>query len=105
MRPQVQGNISSRNDQVKWKFNLEGQVVNFKAKGLFYIPRVWHHFITPRILPSETVSEVTKERTILNYAIHQDIEFDVGKFIEEAIWENRGWKFLNKKSYYTPSKL
>ena len=38
------------NDQEKWKVNSEGQEVNFKAKGLLYIPKVWHHLITSRIL-------------------------------------------------------
>ena len=40
------------NDQERWKINCESQVVNFKAKGLLYIPKVWHHFITSRILPT-----------------------------------------------------
>ena len=52
------------NDQGKWKLNSEGQVVNFKAKGLLYIPRVWHHFITSRIIPSKNVCEVTKARVM-----------------------------------------
>ena len=41
------------NDQEKWKVNSEGQVVNFKDKGLLYIPKVWHHLITSRILPHQ----------------------------------------------------
>ena len=83
------------NDQNKWKVNSEGQVVNFKAKGLLYIPKVWHHFITSRILPTTNVCEVTKERAILNFAILQNIKFDVGMIIKEAIWDNRdAWKNL-----------
>ena len=57
------------NDQEKWKVNSEGQVVNFKANDLLYIPKVWHHFITSRILPTTNVCEVTKERAILNFDI------------------------------------
>ena len=44
--------------------------------------------------------ELTKERVILNYAILQNIRFDVGKIIKEAIWDNRdgrknlGYPFL-----------
>ena len=63
--------------------------MNFKAKGLLYIPKVCHHFITSRILPATNVCEVTRERAILNYYILQNIKFDVGKIIEEAIWDNR----------------
>ena len=40
------------NNQEKSKINHEGQVVNLKAKVLFYIPMIWHHFITSRILPA-----------------------------------------------------
>ena len=33
------------NDQEKWKINSKGQVVNFKAKGLLYILKVWHFLV------------------------------------------------------------
>ena len=80
------------NDQEKWKVNSEGKVVNFKAKGLNYIPKVWHHFITSRILPTTNVCEVNRERVILNFTILHNIKFDVGMIIEEAIWNNRDAK-------------
>ena len=73
------------NNQEKWKFNNEGQAMNFKAKGLLYIPKMWHHFITSRILPTTNVCEVTRERAILNFAILQSIMFDMGIIIEEEI--------------------
>ena len=88
------------NNQEKWKINHEGQVVNFKAKDLLYIPKVRHHFITSRILPTTNVFEVTMEWDILNFAILHSIKFDMGKIIEEAIWDNRdarknlGYPFL-----------
>ena len=77
------------NGQGEWKINSEGQVVNFKAKHLIYVPKVWKHFITSRHLPSTNLCEVTKERAILNYDILQDIKFDVGEIIKEAIWYNK----------------
>ena len=77
------------NNQEIWKINHERQVVNFKAKGLLYIPKVWHHFTTSRILPTTNVCKVTWERVVLNYAILQNIKFDMGKIIKEAIWDNR----------------
>ena len=77
------------NNQERWKINCERKAVNFKAKGLLYIPKVWHHFITYRILPTTNVCEVTRERVILNFPILQNIKFDVGMIIEEAIWDNR----------------
>ena len=67
------------------KSKNEGQVVNFKVKGLLYIPNVWHNFITSRIFPQTNTCAVTRERAILNFAILQNIKFDVGMNIEEEI--------------------
>ena len=66
------------NGRGEWKLNSEGHAVHFKAKHLAYIPKVWHHFITSRLIPTTNVSEVTAKRALLNYAIIQDIPFDVG---------------------------
>ena len=71
--------------QGEWMTNSKGHAVNFKAKYLKYVPKVWHHFITLRILPNTNICEVTKERALLNYAILQDIKFDIVKIIEEVI--------------------
>ena len=38
------------NGQGEWKLKSEGHVVRFKAKHLAYIPKVWHHFITSRLI-------------------------------------------------------
>ena len=65
------------NGQGEWKLNNEGHVVHFKAKHLAYIPKVWHHFITSHLIPTNNVCEVAAKRALLNYAIIQDIPFDV----------------------------
>ena len=67
-----------KNGQGEWKLNNEGHVVHFKAKHLAYIPKGWHHFITTRLIPMMNVCEVTAKRALLNFAIIQDIPFDVG---------------------------
>ena len=77
------------NGRGEWKLNNEGHTMHFKAKHLAYIPKVWHHFITSRLIPTKNVCEVTAKRTLLNYAIIQDIPFDVGKVIEDAILYNK----------------
>ena len=88
------------NGQGEWKTNSEGHAVNFKAKYLTYVPNVLHNFLISCILPTTNVCEVTKERAILNYAILQNIKFDIGKIIEEAISSkgegrmNLGYPFL-----------
>ena len=66
------------NGQGKWKLKNEGHAVHFKAKHLAYIPKVWHHFITSRLIPMTNVCEVTAKLALLNFAIIQDIMFDVG---------------------------
>ena len=82
------------------KLNSEGHTVQFKAKHLAYIPKVWHHFITSRLISMTNVREVTAKRALLNYAIIQDIPFDVGQVIEDAILYNKdtnmnlGYPFL-----------
>ena len=77
------------NRQGECKLNNEGHVVHFKAKHMAYNLRVWHHFITSRLLPTTNVCEVTAKRALLNYAIIQDIPFDVGQVIRDAILYNK----------------
>ena len=66
--------------------------MHFKAKHLAYIPKVWHHFITLCLIPTTNVCEVTTKRALLNYAIIQDIPFDVGQVIDDAIFYNKDAK-------------
>ena len=80
------------NGRGEWKINSAGHAVHFKAKHLAFIPKVWHHFITSRLIPTTNVCEVTANRALLNYAILQDIPFDVGQVIEDAILHNRDAK-------------
>ena len=42
------------NGRGEWKLNNDGHAVHFKAKHLAYIPKVWHHFITSRLIPTTT---------------------------------------------------
>ena len=80
------------NGRGEWKLNNDGHAVHFKAKHLAYIPKVWHHFITSRLIPTTNMCEVTAKRALLNYAIIQNISFDVGQIIEDAILHNRDAK-------------
>ena len=80
------------NGHGEWKINSEGHAVHFKAKHLAYIPKVWHHFITSRLFPTTNVCEVIAKQALLNYAIIQDIPFDVGQVIEDAILYNKDAK-------------
>ena len=57
-----------------------------------YIPKVWHHFITSRLIPTTNIYEVMKKRALLKYTIIHDIPFDVGKVIEDVILYNKDAK-------------
>ena len=63
-----------------------------KIEGPHYIPMVRHHFITSQLLLTTNVREVTAKRALLNFAILQDIVFDVGQVIEDAILYNKDAK-------------
>ena len=80
------------NGHGEWKLNNEGHAMHFKAKHLAYIPKVWHHFITSRLIPKTNVYEVTAKRALLNYAIIQNIPFDVKQVIKDAILYNKDEK-------------
>ena len=80
------------NGKGEWKLNSKGHALNFQAKHLAYIPKVWNHFITSQLLPTTNVFEVTANRALLNFSILQDIPFDVGQVIEDAILYNKDAK-------------
>ena len=80
------------NGQGGWKLNNEGHVVHLKAKHLAYIPKMWHHFTTSCHILTTNVCEVTAKRALLNFSIIQDILFDVGQVIKDAIRYNRDAK-------------
>ena len=80
------------NKQGQWKLNSEGHAVHFQAKHWAYIPKVWNHFITSHLIPMMNVCELMAKHALLNYAILQDIPFDVGEVIEDAILHNRDEK-------------
>ena len=57
------------NGRGEWKLNNKGHAVHLKAKILAYIPKVWHHFITSRLIRTTNVCEVTTKWALLNFAI------------------------------------
>ena len=72
--------------------NNEGHDIHFKAKHLAFIPKVWHHFITSRLIPTTNVCEVKAKRALFNFSILQDIPFNVGQVIEDTILYNKDSK-------------
>ncbi|WP_353055295.1 hypothetical protein, partial [Escherichia coli] len=71
-------------DGSRWKKNRD-KVVNFPRNVLLERSWAWHYFISAKLLPSTHVSDVSKERAILNYAIQKQLSLNVGKIIEQTI--------------------
>ena len=64
------------------------EVIAFQLKALKPIPKVWYNFICATLKPSLYLSTVTRDKTIMLYAIVQDIKFNVGNVIERRIIES-----------------
>lgn len=58
-----------------------GTITNFPFAALTPISRTWHLFISVRLLPSDHHSDITKNRTVLNFGIQRGIPIDVGHII------------------------
>lgn len=58
-----------------------GNIVNLPASGLHSWSKAWHIFIFSRMLPSGRISDITQDRAILNYVIHNNMSIDVVQLI------------------------
>ena len=58
---------------------------HFPSKDLHPHMKVWHHFICARLVPTMHLSEVTKERAALLYAILMGKKINVGRWIQHNI--------------------
>ena len=70
------------NRQGHWKLNSDGLAGHFQA---YIWPPSPRSGITSRLILMSNVCEVMAKRALLNYAVLQDIPFDVGQVIEDAI--------------------
>ncbi|PIN01090.1 hypothetical protein CDL12_26404 [Handroanthus impetiginosus] len=58
---------------------------SFKASLLTRESRNWLRYISSRMLPTTHLSDVSKERAILIYAIYEDVAIDLGFMINDVI--------------------
>ena len=68
----------------RWNMVREGPA-HFPSKDLHPHMKVWHHFICARLVPTKHLSEVTKERAALLYAIMTGKKINVGRWIQQNI--------------------
>ncbi|EOY08849.1 Uncharacterized protein TCM_024087 [Theobroma cacao] len=68
----------------QWKTSHD-EPVSFKRSVMKKELQVWLHFVAARLLSSTHISDVTKDRAVLIYAIVAHKSIDVGKVISHAI--------------------
>ena len=61
---------------------------NIQIKTLTPVAKVWYNFLCAKLRPNLHLTSVTKDKTILLYAITRDIKFDVEHVIEGGIIES-----------------
>ncbi|KAH0450581.1 hypothetical protein IEQ34_021273 [Dendrobium chrysotoxum] len=54
------------NSGVRWKTRKE-RIINFPASYVTQTSKAWHYFNFSHILPTKNISEITKERALLNF--------------------------------------
>ena len=73
----------------EWKCHPSMSVVTiFQMKTLTPVAKVWYNFLCAKLKPNLHLTTVTKDKTILLYAITQGIKFDVEHVIERGIIES-----------------
>ena len=73
----------------EWKRHPStSEVTKFLMSTLKSVAKSWYNFICTTLNPSLHLSIVTRDKTILLYAIVHDIKFDVGHVIEREIIES-----------------
>ena len=56
--------------------------------SLTSVAKVWYNFLCVEIKPTLHLSTITKEKTILHYAMTQGFQFDIGSVIERGLIES-----------------
>ena len=71
-----------------WRCHLStGEFTIFPMTALTPVEKVWYNFLSSMIKPSLHLSTVTKDKTILMYAMTKGLQFDIGTVIEWGLIE------------------
>ena len=65
-----------------------GDFTNFQMHSLTPVAKAWYNFLCVKIKPTLYLSIVTKDRTILIYAMTKGFQFDIGSVIERGLIES-----------------
>ena len=64
-----------------------GEFTTFPMTALTLVVKVWYNFLSVEIRPSLHLSTVTKDKTILLYAMTKGFQFDIGTIIKRGLIE------------------
>ena len=62
-----------------------GEFTKFLMTALMPVAKIWYNFLSVKIKPSLHLSTVTKDKTILLYAMTKGLQFDIGTVIERGL--------------------
>ena len=68
--------------EVHWTI-VNGVRTSFLMKELLTVMKTWHHFLCARLSPNSHLTEVTRERALMLYAISKSLSINVGSWILE----------------------
>lgn len=68
-----------------WKTISKGVPISFLTKDMSPKSRIWHYFIRARILPTTHMSDVNRERAVLNYVFRTNKPIYVGSILYNNI--------------------
>ena len=72
-----------------WRRYLStGEFTTFLMTELKPVAKVWYNFLCVKIKPSLHLSTMTKDKTILLYAMIKGFQFDIGMVIERGLIES-----------------
>ena len=65
-----------------------GDFTTFQMHSLTLVAKVWYNFLCVKMKPTLHLSTVTKNKTILLYAMTKGFQFDIGFFTERGLIES-----------------
>ena len=68
-----------------WRHPSTGKFTTFPMTALTPVAKAWYNFLCVKIKPSLHLSTVTKDKTILLYAMTKGFQFDIGTVIERGL--------------------
>ena len=73
------------NGSTPWIRNANQEVMSFLRIGLMEVGKVWFYFVSSKLVSSNHLSTVGKDKALLTCAIVEGYKFNMGQVIENSI--------------------